>query len=66
MLQSYLIFENLLSEKEDFKKHNDLMNFFSPKLLEKYAKNKFKNILPFLKIFCCLINRSYLKSPEYN
>jgi len=43
-----------------------LKNFLSPKLLEKHAKNKFKNILPFSKIFCCLINRSYLKSPEYN
>ena len=66
MLQSYLIFENLLSEKEGFNNHNDLKNFLSPKLLEKHAKNKFKNILPFSKIFCCLINRSYLKSPEYN
>ena len=42
------------------------MNFLSPKLLEKHAKNKFKNILPFSRIFCCLINRSYLKSPKYN
>ena len=61
-----MIFENLLSEKEGFNNHNDLKNFLSPKLLEKHAKNKFKNILPFSKIFCCLINRSYLKSLEYN
>ena len=38
-----------------------MKNFLSPKLLEKHAKNKFKNILPFSKIFCCLINRSYLE-----
>ena len=61
-----MIFENLLSEKEGFKNHNDLMNFLSPKLLEKHAKNKFKNILPFSKIFCCLINRLYLICSEYN
>ena len=61
-----MIFENLLSEKEGFNNHDVLMNFLSPKLLEKHAKNKFKNILPFSKIFCCLITRPYLKSPEYN
>ena len=39
-----MIFKNLLSEKEGFNNHNDLKNFLSPKLLEKHAKNKFKNI----------------------
>ena len=48
------IHAGILSNRSN-KKHQNQMN-----------KNKFKNILPFSKIFCCLINRSYLKSPEYN
>ena len=66
MLQSQLIFENLLSEKEGFNNQIDLKNFLTTKLLEKHAKNKFKNILPFSKIFCCLIKGLYLKSSEFN